>query len=131
MEQVSATHVFQQRGESDRFGGISPCPGPAREYCAVDLYDDSGQWVDSMIREGDEDSILLDMREIALFMARSHCSHVLLRHGHPSGIARPSRADILTTRAFATLARLLGLALHDHVITAGNARFSFRDAGLL
>jgi len=103
----------------------------SREYCVIDLYDRQGRWVESLYRLGDETAVPLDLRRLTALLAQRPCASLIVRHGHPSGCAEPSPADIVATRALAALARLLGLALHDHVIEAGKARFSFREAGLL
>lgn len=56
---------------------------------------------------------------------------VLLAHNHPSGVARPSDADLVATRRVARDGALLGIALLDHLIVAGSAVFSMKSAGLL
>lgn len=104
---------------------------PCREYCVIDLYDGQGHWIESLACRGQDASIGLDLRRLARLLAGTSGLTMLLRHGHPSGCAAPSKADFATTRSLATLAGLLGLRLHDHIIEAGKARFSFREAGLL
>lgn len=103
----------------------------AREYCIIDLYDSAGHWIDSIVRQGDCDSVTLDLRMLATLLADQHFPIMLIRHSHPSGVTEPSSGDIAATRSIATLGRLLGVRLYDHVIEAGDARFSFRAAGLL
>lgn len=78
--------------------------------------------------------------------ARSHCciapahwrrlierptAYVLLAHNHPSGMARPSRADIACTRDAANFLAAAGLDLIDHLIFTADGHFSFRRAGLI
>lgn len=58
-------------------------------------------------------------------------THIVMAHNHPSGIARPSEADIATTREAARFLALLGIGLSDHLIFTVDGHFSFRRAGLL
>ena len=103
----------------------------AREYCILDLYDAQGRWLDSLVHVGTRDVVALDLRRLAGRATALPCRAIVARHAHPSGNARPSAADIATTRLLASFAAQLGLVLHDHVIEARAARFSFRAAGLL
>ena len=59
-------------------------------------------------------------------------SIVLVCHNHPSGVLKPSPEDIRLTQKLKEGARLLGLALLDHIIVDGMGGFySFLDAGIL
>lgn len=58
-------------------------------------------------------------------------AQLLMAHNHPSGIARPSDADLAATRDAVRLLALLGIALSDHLIFTDDGHFSFRHAGLL
>ncbi len=73
-------------------------------------------------------------------IVRPHCwravlearpAQVLMAHNHPSGIARPSDADLAATGEAARLLGLVGIALSDHLIFTDDGHFSFRRAGLL
>lgn len=56
---------------------------------------------------------------------------VMMAHNHPSGIARPSEADMRCTREAGQFLRLIGIDLSDHLIFVENGHFSFHAAGLL
>jgi DNA repair protein RadC len=56
---------------------------------------------------------------------------LLIAHNHPSGDARPSRSDLLATRALAEAARPVGLRLADHLVFGDADCTSFRRLGLL
>lgn len=58
------------------------------------------------------------------------CS-IILVHNHPSGDVKPSRADVEVTQQIVSAAGVLGIAVHDHIIVADNAHFSFKAKGLL
>ncbi len=56
---------------------------------------------------------------------------LLLVHSHPSGIALPSKEDILFTSEVARFSSEFGLRVKDHWIVAEGQRYSFREQGLL
>ena len=56
---------------------------------------------------------------------------LLMAHNHPSGIARPSDADLRCTQEAGQFLRLIGIDLSDHLIFVENGHFSFRSAGLI
>ena len=58
-------------------------------------------------------------------------AQIVMAHNHPSGIARPSDADLATTRESARFLALLGITLSDHMIFTADGHFSFWRAGLL
>ena len=55
----------------------------------------------------------------------------VLAHNHPSGLATPSREDIMATDIISTSLRLVGVRLIDHYIVADGECVSMRDSGLL
>ena len=77
------------------------------------------------------DRVDIGLRDLAADALRLGSSALILAHNHPRGDPTPSRADITATRRIGQLAQMLGLRLHDHVVTGGGQSFSFRDAGLL
>lgn len=56
---------------------------------------------------------------------------LIVVHNHPSGDPTPSADDAALTARLSTAADVLGLCLLDHLIVAGDAFYSFHDAGLL
>ena len=52
-------------------------------------------------------------------------------HNHPSGDPTPSRADIDITKTLIEIGKLMGIAVHDHVIVASESCVSFRSKGLI
>lgn len=59
------------------------------------------------------------------------CGALVIAHNHPSGLSRPSAADVVATRTIAEHGRLLEIELLDHLVVAGGEVFSMRRAGLL
>ena len=58
-------------------------------------------------------------------------AQIVMAHNHPSGIARPSDADLAATRESARFLTLLGVTLSDHMIFTADGHFSFWRAGLV
>lgn len=56
---------------------------------------------------------------------------VLMAHNHSSNIARPSDADVATTRETGLFFRMMGIELVDHLIFVASGHFSFRRAEML
>ncbi len=52
-------------------------------------------------------------------------------HNHPSGDPTPSRADIEMTQQIITVASLLGISVHDHIIVGKDGHASFKGLGLI
>jgi DNA repair protein RadC len=57
---------------------------------------------------------------------------VILIHNHPSGVPRPSDADIRLTKTMTETAKQLDILIHDHIVIGTAERFfSFREEGLM
>lgn len=70
-------------------------------------------------------------REIVKQALHHNAAAVIFAHNHPSGLAEPSRADELLTRALREALGLIDVRVLDHVIVAGHATVSFAERGLL
>ncbi len=70
-------------------------------------------------------------REVVKHALRHNAGAVIFAHNHPSGLAEPSRADELLTRALKEALALVEVRVLDHVIVAGHATMSFAERGLL
>ena len=56
---------------------------------------------------------------------------VILSHNHPSGLTRPSQADLTLTRTLTEALALVDLRVLDHVIVSTNQFTSLAQEGLL
>ena len=81
--------------------------------------------------EGKPDEVVLRTRRILTDALRLGGRGIVLAHNHPSGDPAPSEADRSVTRRLAETAAALGIALHDHLIFAGEDCRSLRAMGLL
>lgn len=71
-------------------------------------------------------------REVVKKALGHNAAAVILAHNHPSGVAEPSRADELLTKALKDALAMVDVKVLDHFIVAGNAPpLSFAERGLL
>ena len=80
---------------------------------------------------GERASVDLPVREILADALRLGSVGLVIAHNHPGGEARPSDADLRTTRKLARAGEAIDLALLDHLIFAGRHCSSMRGMGLL
>jgi len=70
-------------------------------------------------------------REVVKRALALGAASIILAHNHPSGDPKPSREDIDITKQIISAAAALGIAVHDHLIIAGNNYYSFKSNGLI
>lgn len=73
----------------------------------------------------------LSPREIARAALRHNAAAVILAHNHPSGLAEPSRADMMLTEAVRAALGLVEVRLLDHVVVAAGVVVSASERGRL
>ncbi len=86
---------------------------------------------DHHVGDGSIDEAAIHPREVIRRAMDLGASALILVHNHPSGNPEPSRADIQITKKIAEAGRLLGVALHDHVIIGREGHVSLRSKGLI
>ena len=70
-------------------------------------------------------------REIARAAIKHNAAAVILAHNHPSGVARPSRADEVLTQALKSALALIDVRVLDHFIVTGKGCTSMAELGLV
>jgi DNA repair protein RadC len=60
-------------------------------------------------------------REVFAGPLADRATSVIIAHNHPSGVARPSDADIQTTQQLLAASRILAIPLTDHLIVTKNS----------
>jgi len=60
-----------------------------------------------------------------------NAASVIVAHNHPSGNPEPSPEDLRVTRQLVEAGKIVGIAVHDHVIIAGAGYTSLKDRGLM
>lgn len=71
------------------------------------------------------------LREIAKRALEVNAGAVILTHNHPSGVADPSKADELLTKAVREALRLVDVHVLDHIVIGGREAVSCAERGLL
>jgi DNA repair protein RadC len=84
-----------------------------------------------IISEGGITGTVADPRIILRKALEEDAVNIILCHNHPSGSLKPSRADEELTRKIKEAARLLDIAVLDHIIVSEDGYYSFADEGLL
>jgi DNA repair protein RadC len=86
---------------------------------------------DEEMGRGTVDHVPVYPREVLKRALELAASALILVHNHPSGDPEPSQADIAMTDQIATAGRVLGIAVHDHLVIGRSRETSFRALGLL
>lgn len=86
---------------------------------------------DEVMTEGTVDHTPVYPREIIKRALELQASALILVHNHPSGDPTPSREDIAMTREIVTIAKPLGISVHDHLVIGRAGYTSFKSQGLL
>ena len=105
---------------------------PDREVCvAITLNTRHRVTGHSLISIGSLNESILHCRDTFRSACVLNAYAIVVMHNHPSGEVSPSDADHRVTRRLAEAAQILQINLLDHVIVGDNARFSFKEAGIL
>ena len=103
-----------------------------REVFHVLFLDKKHQLIaDERMGAGTVDHAPVYPREVVRRALELSASALVLAHNHPSGDASPSQADVEMTRQVVAAAKALQIAVHDHLIVAGDQVASLRSLGLM
>ncbi len=83
------------------------------------------------ISEGGISGVSLVISDIVTLAVSKNAEKAIIAHNHPSGLALPSKEDLAVTKDLNTALKLVNIELYDHIITADEECFSFRDQGFL
>lgn len=87
---------------------------------------------DEVAGRGTVDHAPMYVREVIHRALDVGASAIVLAHNHPSGNPQPSQADKSLTKKIAEACKVMGIALHDHVIIGATGEYaSFRQLGLI
>jgi len=81
---------------------------------------------DEVQQQGTIDHTPVYPREVVKRALELSATAIILVHNHPSGDPTPSSADIEMTRQVASIAKPLGVALHDHIIVGKDGHVSLK-----
>lgn len=106
--------------------------GRPREELHILCADSGGRLVGTpTVLPGSVHSVAFRLADIFREAIVLDASGVILAHNHPSGRATPSARDIDLTRDIGGMGEALGIALHDHLVIAGERYVSMKREGLL
>lgn len=83
------------------------------------------------ISQGGVSETAVDLRLILKAAIQALASGIIACHNHPSGNLRPSVQDDLLTRRLKEAAKLVDIALLDHIILSEKSYYSYADEGKL
>lgn len=86
---------------------------------------------DALLAVGTVNQARPAVRDIVAKALQANASALILGHNHPSGAAQPSESDRMFTAGVLAALRPIGVSFVDHIIVAGDAAFSFAEAGLI
>ncbi|HEY6258824.1 MAG TPA: DNA repair protein RadC [Xanthobacteraceae bacterium] len=86
---------------------------------------------DELQQEGTVDHTPVYPREVVKRALELAATAVILVHNHPSGDPTPSQADIAMTLEIATVAKPLGISVHDHIIVGKQGHASLKGLRLI
>lgn len=90
----------------------------------------------SLVSMGLVDRTHIHPREVFRNAILQGASRVLLAHNHPSGVTKPSKEDIKSTKMLVSAGKIIGIEVLDHIIIgeeySGDVVYtSFREQDLL
>jgi DNA repair protein RadC len=111
---------------------VAALSGRTREAFHVLFLDGANRLIaDERMGEGTTNAAPVYPREVVRRALEYGASNLILVHNHPSGTDHPSQADREITKQIVAAAKSLGIAVHDHVLVAGEQLVSFRSHGLM
>lgn len=81
------------------------------------------------VGEGELNSAVISPRTVVEIALAEKASTVVLAHNHPSGVALPSKEDVLTTRRLAAALATVEVVLFDHLVIADDDYVSMAQSG--
>ena len=84
-----------------------------------------------MLFKGTVNSASINIRKIVENAIAFNAVSVILAHNHLSGIKKPSKEDVETTRKVSQALIALDISLTDHIIIVGDEYVSMADMGLI
>ena len=82
-----------------------------------------------LVGQGDVNSANIPMRRMVEIALATNATTVVLAHNHPSGLAIPSREDVLTTQQLAAALGAMDILLADHIVAADGDFVSMVQSG--
>lgn len=101
------------------------------QFRAVFLNSQNEVIEDEVINEGTVNQSVVYPRKVMERALHYSATAMIFVHNHPGGSCRPSREDKALTTELVSVAKGLGIRVHDHLIICRSGYFSFLESGLL
>ncbi|ROQ92139.1 RadC family protein [Desulfosoma caldarium] len=98
-------------------------------FCVLALNSQNGLIAMERLQEGTVNRTAVFPRLVVEAALKHRATALILAHNHPSGDPEPSTADRQLTRKLKRLLQELDIAVHDHIILAGDRYYSFAEKG--
>ena len=103
-----------------------------REEFLVCVLDNAGTLTAlSCISVGGIASSIVEPRQVFKVAILTNAASLILAHNHVSGNPEPSDADLRITRQLVEAGKIIGIAVHDHLIIVDGGYVSLAERGLL
>ncbi len=104
--------------------------GQQEEQFYLVAMDDNYIPIDTLlVANGLPNKVSFDPQAMARALVATRCTHVLLAHNHPNGLAVPSREDLEATVYLVSLLGPLGIEVADHLIVTPTDMASLQKIG--
>ncbi len=132
-KEADVFHKKKINGSNDAADYFAPLLGDLNhEEFWVMLLDRGNKILESFrISQGGISGTVIDVRIILKTALEKMASSIILCHNHPSGTMQASDADIKITKKIGDSAKIMDIAVIDHIIIGQNSYLSFADEGLL
>ena len=102
--------------------------GRLEETVAIILLDAKCKIIyEGIISYGSYNSVDMNVRKVIELISNYNATAIAFAHNHPSGVALPSKDDIITTKKLKSLFDAMNITFIDHIIVADRDYVSFRD----
>lgn len=106
--------------------------GKSNETCYILCLDNRNHLIKAVfIKEGTQNELMLNPRDIVGAAIKHDASSVILVHNHPRGKLEPSFEDIDSTRKIALALGVINIPLLDHIIVSDTDTLSFKRQNLM
>lgn len=80
-----------------------------------------------LIYKGTKDKIALNPTDLFKQAIKHNASYMIIVHNHPTGNAKPSAADVNTTKDLIEVSKILNIEILDHIIIGNDQYYSFQE----
>ena len=123
------TPVFRATDDAVRFLSSILATERTEVFCVLSLNSRNALIAMERIQRGTVNRTAVFPRLVVETALKHRATALILAHNHPGGDPAPSAADLALTRKLKRLLTDLDIALHDHIIIAGQRSHSFAESG--